>query len=388
VSRVAIEPAVATASLAATRQPRLLLLGTGTVGSAFVERWRQLARRGLPLPRFEALANSRATVACGENAADALHAANRAPRDAVGTPGCGSGHGRDAFPHPIAAMAAPTESPAWPRPGDIVVDATASDAVASRHAHWLARGVHVVTANKLGSGADLLRAQAIARAQRDGGARYGDAATVGAGLPLLRSIRELVAGGDRIHAIEGVLSGSLAWLFDRYDGMRPFSGFVRDARDAGYTEPDPRIDLSGEDVRRKLLILARAAGLALEAHEVRVESLVPDGLAGAPDAQIDARLALLDAPLRERFKAARRDGGCLRFVGRVGISNDAGCDASVGLPALPAGHALCGGNGTDNLVAITSDRYDRQPLVIRGPGAGAGVTAAALIDDVLRVAAG
>ena len=123
-------------------------------------------------------------------------------------------------------------------------------------------GKHVVTANKLGNGGDLARAQAIAEAGAVGSACYGDAATVGAGLPVLRTIRQLVAGGDRIHAIEGVLSGSLAWLFGRYDDGRPFSDLVREARALGFTEPDPRIDLSGDDVRRKLLILARAAGVA------------------------------------------------------------------------------------------------------------------------------
>jgi homoserine dehydrogenase len=364
VSRVAVDPVfVAAAPAAAIRRPQLSLVGTGTVGSAFVARWQQLTQRGLALPRLAALANSRGVVACGEDTADALRTVNL-PRGEAPT--------GFALPHP--------------HPGDIIVDATASDVVASQHAQWLARGVHVVTANKLGHGADLLRAQAIARAQREGGTRYGDAATVGAGLPLLRSIRELVAGGDRIHAVEGVLSGSLAWLFDRYDGMRPFSGFVREARDAGYTEPDPRLDLSGEDVRRKLLILARAAGLALEAHEVVVDSLVPDELAQAEDADADARLAALDAPLRERFKAAWRDAARLRFVGRFDAGHDAACRASVGLRALPAGHALCGGSGTDNRVAIFSDRYRKQPLVIQGPGAGAEVTAAALVDDVLRIA--
>lgn len=352
-----------TAAVAALRRSQLLLLGTGTVGSAFVARWQQLAQRGLALPRFDALANSRCLVECGGDAVRALHAAAAAQR--------GDG---------VIAL-----DDTQLRRGDIVVDATASDTVASRHAQWLARGVHVVTANKLGNGADLLRAQAIVRAQRDRDTRYGDAATVGAGLPLLRSIRELVAGGDRIRAIEGVLSGSLAWLFDRYDGMHPFSGFVREARDAGYTEPDPRIDLSGEDVRRKLLILARAAGLALEAHEVEVDSLVPDDLAGTSEAEVDARLASLDVPLRERFQAAWRDAACLRFVGRFEVGNDGRCRASVGLRALPTNHALCGGSGTDNRMAIFSDRYRTQPLVIQGPGAGAEVTAAALIDDVLRI---
>ncbi|HZV37798.1 MAG TPA: homoserine dehydrogenase [Pseudoxanthomonas sp.] len=265
--------------------------------------------------------------------------------------------------------------------GDIVVDATASETVADKHAQWLARGIHVVTANKLGNGADWSRAQAI-RAAGEGGARYGDSATVGAGLPLIRSIRELARGGDRIRRVEGVLSGSLAWLFNHYDGMRPFSGFVRKAKEAGYTEPDPRIDLSGEDVRRKLLILARAAGLPLQAADIRVDSLVPAGLAGLPVGEVDARLDQLDAPLGERFREAYRNGGRLRFLGRF----DGEGNASVGLAALPADHPLCGGSGTDNKVAIFSDRYDTNPLVIQGPGAGAEVTAAALLDDVLGIA--
>lgn len=341
------------------RQARIVLLGTGTVGRAFVARHQRLAQRGIALPAFELLANSRGHFDAGTAPELALRAACEAPRD---------GEPRDID---VARL----------RRGDIVVDATASDAVAARHADWLAHGIHVVTANKLGNGADLLRAQAIARAQREGRAHYGDSATVGAGLPLLRSIRELVAGGDAIHAVEGVLSGSLAWLFDQYDGMRPFSGFVREAREAGYTEPDPRIDLSGEDVRRKLLILARAAGIALEAHEIQVDSLVPAVLAAIDGDSLDAALSSLDAPLRERYQEAYRDGAELRFVGRFGPDG-----ASVGLRALPADHPLCGGSGTDNRVAIRSDRYSEQPLVVQGPGAGAEVTASALLDDVIRIA--
>ena len=158
-------------------------------------------------------------------------------------------------------------------PAQVVVDATASDEIAARHADWLARGVHVVTANKLGQGASLARWQAIDDACVTSGAQYGDSATVGAGLPLLLSLRALRRGGDAIASIAGVLSGSMAWLLAHHDGARPFSQLVREARAAGYTEPDPRIDLRGEDVRRKLLILARAAGVPLEADEVQVEAL-------------------------------------------------------------------------------------------------------------------
>jgi homoserine dehydrogenase len=346
--------------------PRLALLGSGNVGAAFVARCDALRARGVSLPAFAWLSNSRALADGDEAPADAL----------------------------LRLRTAPARNGAWApwveaeslRRGDIVVDATASDSVAGWHSEWLARGIHVVTANKLGNGADLARAQAIADAAREHGAQYGDSATVGAGLPLLRSLRELVAGGDHIRSVEGVLSGSLAWLFDRYDGTRPFSELVRAARDAGYTEPDPRIDLSGEDVRRKLLILARAAGLPLRTEQVAVASLVPDVLAQAPTGAIDALLPTLDAPLRERYVQAGRDGERLRFVGRFAVREDGGVDATVGLLALREDHPLCGGSGTDNRVAIRSCRYDAQPLVVQGPGAGAEVTAAALLDDVLRIA--
>ncbi|KRG70151.1 homoserine dehydrogenase [Pseudoxanthomonas dokdonensis] len=340
---------------------RIALLGTGVVGSAFIDRYLRLLDNGIRLPGIAWLANSRALQPVEGDVAQALREANAAPR--LDSPG---------LPH-----WAQNESL---RAGDTVIDATASDVVADWHAQWLARGIHVVTANKLGNGSSWLRAQDIQQQADAGQSRYGDSATVGAGLPLLRSIRALVAGGDRIHAVEGVLSGSLAWLFNHYDGRRPFSELVREASQAGYTEPDPRIDLSGEDVRRKLLILARAAGLPLQSHEVRVKSLVPDALASLPLAQVDTALGQLDAPIAELWQRAAREGGQLRFVGRFDAHG-----ASVGVRVLPAGHALCGGSGTDNRVAISSDRYLQQPLLVQGPGAGAGVTAAALLDDVIAI---
>ena len=341
--------------------PKLALLGTGVVGSAFVARHQRLLDHGLPVPTLAWLANSRALHPCEQSSLQALDEA----RQAAARPG-GS-------PPPWAEVEAL-------RGGDIVVDATASETVADWHSEWLSRGVHVVTANKLGRGGSLPRSQAIAHESARSGARYGDAATVGAGLPLLSSLRALVAGGDRIHRVEGVLSGSLAWLFSRYDGVQPFSGLVRQAREAGYTEPDPRLDLSGEDVRRKLLILARAAGLSLQANDVQVESLVPSSLVALPLAELDAALDQLDAPLVARFSDAGRNGEKLRFLGRFDTHG-----ARVGLQTLPVDHPLCSGNGTDNCVAIFSDRYSDQPLVIQGPGAGAEVTAAALLDDVLRI---
>ena len=343
------------------RESRVVLLGTGTVGAAFVARHARLRAAGVAVPGIRAIANSRGWCECGQ-----------ASPEAVAKVLHGSPAARD------AAWLAKARFDA----GDIVVDASASDLLAVRHAEWLAQGVHVVTACKLGQGTSLARWQAIRAAGGAGAAGYGDSATVGAGLPLLRSLRELRAGGDRIHAIAGVLSGSMAWLFNHYDGKRPFSGFVREARDAGYTEPDPRDDLSGEDVRRKLLILARASGIELDAEAVQVDSLVPEALAHLPARQLDAALPALDEPLRQRYAEAYRNNEVLKFIARC-----EGGIARVGLEALPADHPLAAGAGTDNRVAIWTDRYREQPLVIQGPGAGAEVTAAALLDDVLRFAA-
>ncbi|HEY0662513.1 MAG TPA: homoserine dehydrogenase [Lysobacter sp.] len=367
---------------AATSPARVALLGTGTVGGAVLVRLAGWA--GTSFARSLSLvhvANSRVAIAdveglCPDQARVIL----------------------GAVPSPDVAIAlrdAPrVVRPVLPRPAQIeavtdalgthgeriVIDATASELVAERHAHWLAQGIHVVTACKLGQGTSLARWHAIRAASAHGGAHYGDSATVGAGLPLLRSIRELQAGGDRIHAIAGVLSGSLAWLFNHYDGLRPFSGFVREAREAGYTEPDPRDDLSGEDVRRKIVILARAAGVELDAGDVEVDSLVPPALVALAKGEVDAALPALDAPLRERYAAAWKSGEKLRFIARLENGR-----AKVGLESLPECHPLAGGAGTDNRVAIWSDRYRQQPLVIQGPGAGAEVTAAGLLDDVLRI---
>ena len=366
------------AEAVAVPRARIALLGTGTVGRAVLERlisWVDTPFRDrLQLVH---VANSRVAVSdedgvCARQAACAFAGANALPAsERLGA------LGRSDLTTATEALGG--------RGCRIIIDATASETVAEQHARWLTHGIHVVTACKLGQGTALARWRSI-RDVMEAGAHYGDSATVGAGLPLLRSLRELQAGGDRIHGIAGILSGSLAWLFNQYDGMRPFSALVRQARDAGYTEPDPRDDLSGEDVRRKTVILARAAGFEIEPRDVEVTSLVPRELALLSKEAVDAALPALDQPLRRRFAEAYRNGEKLRFVARLERGDDGRGHARVGLEALPVDHPLAAGAGTDNKVAIWSDRYRGQPLVIQGPGAGAEVTAAGLLDDALRIA--
>lgn len=328
----------------------LVLLGVGNVGSAFLERLARLR----PDVRVVAVANSKR---CAQRIGGLDPAAARALL----------ANGERAQLARIDARL-----PA----GGIVVDATASDAVAAWHPRWLEAGLAVASANKAGAGEGLARWRRIARHA----ARYGDSATVGAGLPLLRTLRALRDGGDRIRGIAGVLSGTLAWLLDRYDGTRPFASLVADAHALGLTEPDPRVDLSGLDVRRKLLILARAAGAPLSPRDVAVTPLLP---ATCGDGPFDpAALAALEGPLRAHWQAARAHQQRLRFVARLRGDGR----ASVGLEALDADDPLAQGQGCDNRVAVWSCRYGAQPLLIQGPGAGAEVTAAALLDDVLRLA--
>ncbi|MBA8885335.1 bifunctional aspartate kinase/homoserine dehydrogenase I [Dokdonella fugitiva] len=267
-------------------------------------------------------------------------------------------------------------------PHALVVDCSASDAVAARYADWLAAGIHVVTPNKHAGAGPRERWQAI-RAASARGARFRYEATVGAGLPVISTLRDLLDTGDELLAAEGIFSGTLAWLFNRYDGSVPFSALVHEAHALGYTEPDPRDDLSGTDVARKLVILAREAGVDLDLADVAVESLVPASLRAASVEEFMHRLSEFDAAIAARHARTRDAGRVLRYVARL----DRDGRASVGLDELPADHAFAHLRLTDNIVQFSTRRYRDNPLVVQGPGAGPEVTAAGVFADVLRVAA-
>jgi aspartokinase/homoserine dehydrogenase 1 len=184
-------------------------------------------------------------------------------------------------------------------------------------------------------------------------------------------------------SIEGMLSGTLAYLFNRFDGSSPFSALVNEARALGYTEPDPRDDLGGVDVARKLVIMARECGMALELEQVQVESLVPPALGEVTRAEFIERLPELDQGLAARLAQAQRHGRVLRHVARL----DAGGSASVAVVELEPTHAFAVARATDNVVQFTTRRYRDNPLVVQGPGAGPEVTAAGVFADLLRLAA-
>ena len=239
----------------------------------------------------------------------------------------------------------------------------------------------MVTPNKLAGSGPLARWQAIRAACADG-MRFRYEATVCAGLPVVQTLRDLLDTGDALLAVEGMFSGTLAWLCNRHDGSQPFSELVREAHALGYTEPDPRDDLGGLDVARKLVILAREAGWPLTLEQIAVESLVPPALAALTREEFMQRLPELDAPMAARLAAARGAGGVLRHVAQL----DQGGNASVRLALLPATHAFAHTRLTDNVVQFTTRRYCDNPLLVQGPGAGPEVTAAGVFADLLRIA--
>jgi aspartokinase/homoserine dehydrogenase 1 len=269
-------------------------------------------------------------------------------------------------------------------PHAVIIDCTASADVARNYPRWLAAGIHVVTPNKKANSADLDFYLALKNALRTGGSHYLYEATVGAGLPIIQTLRDLRETGDDIRRIEGMLSGTLSYLFSAWDGRVPFSTIVREAKAKGYTEPDPRDDLSGTDVARKLIILGREMGLRLELDDIELVGLVPPALAECDEQTFLDRLPELDAPMLERFNAARARGRVIRYVGALDAATGR---ASVGLEELEPTHPFANINPTDNVVRFVTARYDSNPLVVQGPGAGPAVTAGGVFADLLRVCA-
>ncbi len=262
----------------------------------------------------------------------------------------------------------------------ILIDATAAETGPILDAA-LARGWDLVLANKVPL-ADRATAEGLERTAQKHGRHILYEATVGAGLPVIDTLRKLIEAGDRILSIEGCPSGTLGYVFGELGSGRSFATALRSAVGAGYTEPDPRIDLSGIDVARKALILGRLIGFEGDLADVTVESLVPEALREISRDEFLARLDELDEVWSTRVQAARVSAKVLRYRARVTSSSIA-----VGLVAVAVTDPLGSLSGTDNQFAFTTVRYNQQPLVITGPGAGPAVTAAGVLNDLLRLAA-
>jgi len=267
-------------------------------------------------------------------------------------------------------------------PHAVIIDCTAEESIANRYAGWLARGIHVITPNKKAFSASQTYYEAIRDAAEEGGSHYFYETTVGAALPIIKTIRDLVDTGDSIRSVKGILSGTLAYLFNVYDGSKPFSEIVVDARNSGYTEPDPREDLSGMDVARKLTILARELGQKIEIGDFPVQNLIPEALRDSSVDEFLERLADYDDEMLQQYNAAKAEGKVLRYIATL---NAAG-EAEVGLKTVSEDDAFSNMQLTDNLVQFSSERYSQNPLVIQGPGAGPEVTAGGVFGDLLRLA--
>ncbi|BBL90105.1 bifunctional aspartate kinase/homoserine dehydrogenase II [Vibrio rotiferianus] len=264
----------------------------------------------------------------------------------------------------------------------VVLDVTASKELAARYVEIAQQGIHLISANKVAGSAGSQYYHQVQDAFAKIGRHWLYNATVGAGLPINHTVRDLRESGDDIVALSGIFSGTLSWLFQQFDGSVPFAELVDLAWQQGLTEPDPRSDLDGSDVMRKLVILARESGLDIEPENVRVGSLVPEELR---ELSLDAFFDhgdILSEILQERLTKAQKNDQVLRYVARLERNGK----ATVGVEALSREHALANLLPCDNIFAIESKWYKDNPLVIRGPGAGREVTAGAIQSDLNRLA--
>ncbi len=263
----------------------------------------------------------------------------------------------------------------------VLVDCTASSDVVDAYPEFVSANLHIVTPNKKANVLPWSRYSSLMDLMKSRQKHFLYEANVGAGLPVISTLTDLISSGDQIVKVEGIFSGTLSYLFNHFDGAKRFSEFVREAHQLGFTEPDPREDLSGGDVARKLLILARHLGMKLDMKDIRVENLVPPLLRkGAFSDVFYTRFARFDAAIQQRLQKARARGAVLRYVGTL-----RGREASAGLQEVPPDHPFAGTKGSDNIIAITTHRYSRTPLVIQGPGAGADVTAMGVFSDILKL---
>jgi aspartokinase/homoserine dehydrogenase 1 len=266
-------------------------------------------------------------------------------------------------------------------PNTIFVDNTANEEVASFYESILDASISISTPNKISTSSSYLQYQRLKNIAAKRSVQFLYETNVGAGLPVISTLNDLITSGDRIVKIEGVLSGSLSFIFNSFkDGVK-FSGIVKQAKSLGFTEPDPRIDLNGIDVRRKLIILARETGLALEEAQVEIKNFLPESCQIAKTVE-DFFIALEASD--NYFEELRVDAAAKNKMLRMVAKLEAG-KATIGIEAVDQSHPFYFLSGSDNMIVFTTERYKERPLVVRGPGAGAEVTAAGIFAEIIKI---
>lgn len=261
----------------------------------------------------------------------------------------------------------------------VFVDITANDKVAMVYDQFLQKSISVVACNKVAASSAYSNYKKLKDLSREFNSQFLFETNVGAGLPVIASLSDLVHSGDRVNKMQAVLSGTLNFVFNNYDGSRLFADVVKQAQDEGYTEPDPRLDLGGTDVMRKILILAREAGETMEMEDIANNSFMPASCMQGSVADFYAAMAKEEAHFKKLLDKAKADGCILKFV----ASFDNG-KASVGLQHIDPKHDLYHLYGKDNIVLFYTNRYKEQPMVVKGAGAGAEVTASGVFADIIR----
>lgn len=362
--------------MAATNQVFIAVIGAGGVGKCFLSQLRSLAARLLS-PKLslcylstsrKVLYNDDYSEISIDGALEALAASTKAP---------------PALPRIINYLAA--------APAKVVlVDNTSSQDVADAYPLALSRGVSIVTPNKKAFSGPYNLWQDIMTAAATSGAKVYHESSVGAGLPVISTLKDLVETGDRVTRIEGVFSGTMSFLFNSFAPTKGkggrWSDEVKRAKALGYTEPDPRDDLNGLDVARKLTILARLAGLAVESPtSFPVQSLIPKELeACASGDEFLKRLSAFDDQMEETKLAAVKAGKVVRFVGSIDVGAN---KVKVGLETFDRAHPIAALNWSDNIISFYTERYGSNPLIVQGAGAGGKVTAMGVTADLLKVVA-
>jgi homoserine dehydrogenase len=274
-------------------------------------------------------------------------------------------------------------------PGKVIlVDNTSSNDVADQYPQFLMGGINIVTPNKKAFSGSYELWQNIFSAAEWSGAKVYHESSVGAGLPVISTLKELVDTGDVVEKIEGVFSGTMSFLFNSFAPTEgkggKWSAEVKKAKDLGYTEPDPRDDLNGLDVARKLTILARLAGLKIESPtSFPVQSLIPKELESVGSGEeFMQRLPEFDSQMEETKLAAEKEGKVVRFVGSIDMKSKS---VKVGLEKFDKSHPIAALKGSDNIISFYTKRYGANPLIIQGAGAGGEVTAMGVTGDLLKV---